>query len=219
MKIKCYTVVSPSHRNLLDKYLLPSFPNNPNMELTIKYIQQLCPSGTFYTDGWHQTMHKKADCFIEGIDNLQENELFMFIDNDIVIYKDFYDDILREMGDSDIVFQNDIGGGCNTGFFIAKKNENVLNLMKAVKLYLGNFDSEQTAITEYCFNQKKYFELLNLKWKMLPVEKYWTYGVYEKTWDGVEDFDVPADILIHHGNWTLFNNKEKILNKVKSKIL
>lgn len=217
MKIKCHTVVSPSHRELLEKYLLPSFPNNPNMEMTITYIPQLCPTGTFYEKGWHDTMHKKADSFISGINSLKDDELYMFIDNDIVIYKDFYEDILKELDGYDIAFQNDIGGGCNTGWFIARNTQSVRNLMQATKMYLGNFDSEQVAITEYCFNNKKYLELKDLKWKMLPVEKYWTYGVYRKTWDGKEDFDIPKDMIIHHGNWCLFKDKANILDYVKNK--
>lgn len=218
MKIKCHTVVSPSHRDLLEKYLLPSFPNNPNLEMTIHYIPQLCPSGTFYEKGWHDTMRKKADCFLDGVESLQDDELFMFIDNDILFFRDFCDDILNEIKDQEIVFQNDIGGGCNTGFFAARNTEAVVNLMKATKVYLNKFESEQVAITEYCFNQKKYWELKDLKWKMLPTDKYWTYGVNKKTWDGAEDFDIPKDLIMVHGNWCLFKHKEAILNKVKSKV-
>lgn len=217
MKIKCHTVVSPSHRNMLENYMLPSFPNNPNMEMNIKYIPQLCPTGTFYEKGWHDTMQQKVDCFIEGITSLKDNELFMFIDNDIVIYKDFYDDILKEIEGFDIVFQNDIGGGCNTGFFVARNNQNVRNLMLATKMYLNKFDSEQVAITEYCFNSKKYLELKDLRWKLLPVEKYWTYGVFKKTWDGEEQFDVPKDIFIHHANWCVYKDKIPMMDYVKSK--
>jgi len=216
MKIKAYTVVSPSHRKLLEKYLLPSWPHNANMDFTIQYIEQLCPTATFYKDGWHQTMDKKVDCFIEGIEKLKENEIFMFIDNDIVIYNDFYDDILNEISDCEIVFQNDVGGGCNTGFFAAKKTPNVLNLIKATKKYLNKFDSEQVAITEFCLNQAKYFELKDLKWKLLPLEKYWTYGVYRKTWNGSDEFIVPENIYMHHGNWCVYDQKELILDYVKN---
>jgi len=218
MKIQCYTVVSQTHRNLLEREMLPSFPQNEKMQMNIQYIPQLCPTGSFYEKGWHDTMHKKVDCFIEGINRLQDNELFMFIDADIVFFKDFYDDILKELEDNDIIFQNDIGGGCNTGFFVARKNENVLLLINAVKKYLNNFDSEQVAMTEYCFNNKKYQELQNLKWKMLPVEKYWTYGVYRKVWDGHENFDIPNDIIMVHGNWCLYKHKNLLLDTVKNKV-
>lgn len=219
MKIKAYTIASPSHRELLDKYLIPSFPHNENVELTIKYIPQLCKTATFYEAGWHETMNRKVDCFIEGIESLKDDELFMFIDNDIVIFKDFYDDIINHhlMEWPDILFQNDQGGGCNSGLFFAKNNENVRNLMKATKMYLHKFDSEQVAITEYCFNKNKYLELKDLRWQMLPSLQYWTYGIYRKTWNGEDDFTIPKDIVMAHGNWCLYKDKTKLLDKIKEK--
>lgn len=216
MKIKCYTVVSPSHRDLLEKHMLPTFPNNPNFEMTIRYIPQLCPTATFYEKGWKDCMHTKADTFIEGVESLKDNELFMFIDNDIVFFGDFYDDILKELGDAEIAFEDDVGGGCNTGFFIARNTQNVRNLMHATKIYLHQFDSEQVAVTEYCFNQKKYWELKDLKWKLLPIDKYWTYGVNGKTWDGESDFTVPVDMLMAHGNWCVYKHKDAILTKIRN---
>jgi hypothetical protein len=215
MIIKAYTVVSPSHRVLLEQYMLPSFPNNPNMDMTIKYIPQLCPSGTFYKTGWHETMHKKVDCFIDGIESLRDNELFLFVDTDIVFYRDFYDDLLSEIIDNDIVFQNDITGGCNTGFFIAKKNQIILDLMYEIKTNLHKFDSEQHAMTTYCFNQSQYPKINAVRWKFLPIDKYWTFGVYNKTWDGIEQFNVPNNIVMHHGNWALLDKKQDILEYVK----
>ena len=181
MKIKAFTVVSPTHRTLLEQYMLPSFPNNPNMEMTIKYISQLCPSGKFYEAGWHATMEKKVDCFIEGIESLRNDELFLFVDTDIVFYKDFYDELLQEINNYDIVFQNDVVGGCNTGFFIAKKTQIILDLMYEIKTNLHKFDSEQHAMTTYCFNQLQYPKIKSLRWNFLPIEKNWTFGVYKKT--------------------------------------
>jgi len=107
MKIKAYTLFTPSHKKFLYEYLLDSFKHNENIELTIIHKPQLCETAEFGTEGWHGTMYYKANCFYEKLKECGEDEIFMFIDPDIVIYKDFYDDIVKRMEINDMVFQND----------------------------------------------------------------------------------------------------------------
>lgn len=201
MKIKCYTVVSPSHRALMEKYMLPSFPNNPNMEMTIKYIPQLCPTSEFESSGWHSVMREKAKCFYDSLVALQEDELMMFIDTDIYHAVDWYSDMLTNMIDVDLAIQNDYGGGLNTGFFCARRNPVTENLFKAIFTYIDNFSNEQKAMTEFCLKHKQYEEIRDLRWKFLP-PKYWTYGENHKHFDGTDDFGLPSDCHIVHCNWT-----------------
>ena len=87
MKIKAYTLFTPSHKKFLYEYLLDSFVYNPNIELTIINKPQLCDTAEFGTDGWHDTMYYKANCFSEKLKECKEDEIFMFIDPDIIIYR------------------------------------------------------------------------------------------------------------------------------------
>ena len=218
MKIKCYTVVSPSHRELLDKIMLPSFPNNPNMEMNIKYIPQLCPSSEFESEGWHAVMIHKAQCFYDALIDLKENEAMMFIDTDILHVTDWYNDIVEQIKDVDLVVQNDFGGMLNSGFFCAKKTTETEALFRAVRLFINDYTNEQKALSNFCLNHKKYRELLNLKWKFLP-KTFWTYGENFRHFDGTDDFKLPENIKIAHFNWTkTFALKMELFKLVKEKL-
>jgi hypothetical protein len=215
--MKVVTLLTPSHRRFLDQWFLPSFPFNPNLELHIKFREQKCKTAEFESEGWWDTMRDKAVCFMEELATCKEGEQFIFSDPDIQFFGDFYEDLLKESEGQDVVFQNDFGGGCNTGFFIARNTEPTRYLFRAMVQYLKHFSNEQKAATEFCFNQKKYYELKDLKWKLLPT-KYWTYGEFRKTWNGTDDFQIPKDILLHHANWTdKFHLKSEMLNLVKDK--
>jgi len=83
MKIKAYTLFTDSHKKFLTDYLLPTFPYREEIELTILHRPQHCRTASFETEGWHDTMRDKVNCFIEGIQQCNDNEIFMFIDPDI----------------------------------------------------------------------------------------------------------------------------------------
>jgi hypothetical protein len=215
--MKVVTLLTPSHKPFLDQYFIPSFPTNPNLELVIKFKDQKCPSAEFEKDGWHETMKLKAECFYEELLKCKEGEKFIFSDPDIQFFDDFYQNMMDHSEGYDVVFQNDVGGGVNTGWFIAENNERSRFLFRAILEYLPKFSNEQKAASEFCFNKNKYLELRDLKWNMLPLDEYWTYGVYRKTWDGETAFKIPSDSMImHHANWvTGVPNKLKMLEYVK----
>lgn len=217
--MKVVTLLTPTHRRFLEQYFLPSFPHDPRMDLIIKFKEQHCKTAEFESDGWWLTMKDKADCFYETLTSLAEGEKFIFADVDIQFFGNFYDDLIDASKDVDIAFQNDIGGGVNTGFFIAQNNENTRMLFKAVQKYLKKYSNEQKAMTDFCFNHRQYYELRNLKWTMLDPNKYWTYGVFKKHYTGDNNFDVPEGMLMHHANWTeKFELKFDLLDEVKRKL-
>ena len=230
MKIKAYTLFTESHKIFLDNYFLPSFPYRKEIELILLYREQHCKTACFETDGWKETMRDKATAFIEGIESCRENEIFMFIDPDIQFFGDFYDDIKDAMKDNDVVWQNDVIGGVNTGFFAVRNTKATRGFFKTV---LGNLDSEkfkqEQELANYLLHESYRYPTITFKWRFLP-NSYWTYGHIAAlpkvngqglrgSWSpGDSDFAIPADIKIHHANWTGgIDNKIKILDIVKKK--
>lgn len=228
MKIKAYTLFTPSHEKFLREYLLDSFKYNPNIELTIIKKPQLCETAEFGTDGWNATMKYKAQCFYDNIKRCNEDEIFMFIDPDIVVYKDFTDDIIERMKDKDAIFQNDGPGGVNTGFFAVRNNKTTRAFFNTVLGNLEKFEEEQRT-TNYLLRNLHMFPSIQIKWGILPRE-YWTYGEIAGQPDGKgglkghwfntdENFPYPENIIIHHGNWTRTkDDKYKILDNVRKRI-
>jgi len=231
MKIKAYTLFTPTHKDFLYNYLLKSFKYNPNIELSILYKPQLCETAESGSDGWHATMYYKVNCFYEKLKECDEQtEYFMFIDPDIMIYKDFYEDLVTRMSQGyDVLFQNDGPGGVNTGFFIVRNNKKTRAFFNTVRGNLANFVEEQVATNTLLRNLQQY-PSIQVKWGMLPRE-YWTYGEISGQfnsatgrlkghWDGVDEtFEIPENIIIHHGNWTICKkDKYKILDIVEKKV-
>jgi len=229
MKIKAYTLFTDSHKKFLTDYFIPTFPYREEIELTILHRPQKCKTASFETDGWHDTMRDKVNCFIEGINQCSDEEIFMFIDPDIQFFGDFYDDIISGLANKEAIFQNDVFGGVNTGFFAVKNTQKIRSFFKTVLGNLDSFSQEQVLANHLLTNSARY-PAIAIDWAFLPA-KYWTYGhiaaipttgpdPYRGSWTpDAPDFDVPEDIVIHHANWTAgIDNKLKLLNIVRNKL-
>jgi len=224
--MKIYTIFTESHYEMFKDYFIKSFPFDTNLELVVKFKPQVCASSEFQSEGWRDTMKYKVQCFIDAAYETKNGECFMFSDPDIQFFKPFHDDVVKELGDFDAAFQNDYGGGVNTGFFIMRSTPVTRAFLKTVQGNLEKFPEEQVCFN-YIINNFDKLPKVAYKWKMLPRE-YWTYGEKAiqmsvngqpfRTWSGEGDFDIPENIIIHHANWaTPFKNKIKILDVVKEK--
>lgn len=224
--MKLYTVFTESHYDMFKDYFIKSFPFEIDLELIIKFKPQVCKSSEFQSDGWRDTMMYKVQCFIDAAYETKDGECFIFADPDIQFFKPFYHDLVKHIEGYDAAFQNDYGGGVNTGFFIMRSTSKTRAFLQTVKGNLHKFPEEQVCFN-YLINNFNSLEKIAYKWKMLPRE-YWTYG--EKaiqltsngqpfnTWKVGDEFDIPKDIIIHHANWTTpFINKINLLDTVKQK--
>ena len=139
MKIKAYTLFTDSHKKFLTDYFLPTFPFRNEIELTVLHRPQHCKTALFETDGWKDAMRDKTTCFYEKLQECKDGEVFMFIDPDIQFFGDFYDDIISRIQHIDVLWQNDVIGGVNTGFFAVKNNKRTRSFFKTL---LGNLESK-----------------------------------------------------------------------------
>jgi len=230
VKIKAYTLFTDSHKKFLTDYFLPTFPFRREIELTILHRPQHCKQALFETEGWKETMRDKSTCFLEKLQDCKEDEIFMFIDPDIQFFNDFYSDIMTQIDGLDILWQNDVIGGVNTGFFAVRNNKQTRAFFKTI---LGNLDSkefsQEQVLANYLLQNISRYPSISVKWQFLP-KSYWTYGWVAASLDpntggcrggwkpGALDFDIPEDIIIHHANWTSgIENKIDLLDIVKDK--
>lgn len=230
MIIKAYTLFTDSHKKFLTDYFMPTFPFRKEIELTVLHRPQHCATASFESPGWKETMRDKSTCFYEKIKECKDDEIFMFIDPDIQFFKDFYEDIITRMSNLDILWQNDVIGGVNTGFFAVRNNKQTRAFFKTV---LDNLDSQQFSqeqvLANYLLQNIAQFPSIAVRWAFMPAA-YWTYGhvaaspnkfgACRGSWTPQsEDFTVPKDIIIHHANWTAgIDNKLKLLDIVKKKV-
>jgi len=211
------TFYSDSHKAMYENYFLESYKKYLQSSFTLhaKEISQLSQTGDYDSNGFNETMLEKIKLILENFDS--SDEPFVFADCDIQFFGDFKDSLVKELGDYDIAFQDDVVCRC-AGFFIAKRNDKVKKFMEIVLEITPQFDHDQTAMN-YILNHQSRFNL-NLKEKKLPRNQYFTVAVSTnaKQWVG-QDFEVPKDILVHHSNWTIgLDNKVKLLDFVKEKL-
>lgn len=219
--MKLLTFYSDSHKELYEKFFLESYNKflKGSFELKDKHISQVCKSGDYGSDGFSNAMLEKINHIIDNID-LNDPQPLVFADCDIQFFGDFKGDIIDELGDYDIKFQDDVVCAC-AGFFVCKQNDRVLSFFNVVR------DNLIRVMSQKIDDQQVINSLLNSAYKNgqnlkhgLLSHKYFTvaqsFGA--KQWNG-EDFNVPSDILVHHGNWTLgMDNKFKVMNYVKNKL-
>jgi hypothetical protein len=212
--MKLLTFYSQSHSEMYKKYFLASFQKHLiGYELHAKRIDQISPSGEYKSKGWDLTMLEKIDMIIETID--LSGEAFIYADCDV----QFFGDILHDLGNNDIMFQQDyFSDNYCAGFFIAKQNKAVLDFFVKVK------ETFIASVNEVNADQSVINRLLRLGYpitaSILPANKYWTvaFATDGAPWNG-QDINVPSQIVMHHANFTIgVENKMALLEQVKNKL-
>lgn len=234
--MKVVTIYSPSHKEMLEQFFLPSFPVDERLELKINEVPQLAGDlPQFNSPEWSSFMKIKAKVLWDELETIPENTHYLFLDTDIIIVNNFYDYLEREMQNWDLICQSDspfphFPNYC-TGVLCVKNNEITRNLMKAVSLIMdGNvlvnnqpkFKNEQEIITWLIVNKNVIFELQKLKAKTFPFDIAFTYGSFVgKVWDGSDiNFSLPSKekLLWVHANYAHHEHKIPLLQLFKNKL-
>lgn len=199
-----YTIYSPSHKTMYEDFFLKTIPNE--FDVISKEIDQDCPTGEFYQEGWDKTCYSKVELFIQACEeNLGKH--FVYSDVDVQFFGDIKETLLQEIGDFDIACQNDTGHYYCSGFFICHANERTLNLFNEMK---KNYVKEdQTTLNN---------NIHLVKSKFLS-HKFFTVGhSLGAPWIG-QNFQIPKDVLVHHANYTVgINNKVNLMKIVREAI-
>jgi hypothetical protein len=203
--MKLLTFYSETHKKMYEDYFLDSYKEYLKDELDIipLEIEQLSKDGSFGSVGFEETMIHKLEHIINNID-LSEDYL-IYADCDIHFFSPIVDDLIKELGDYDIKFQDDKVCLC-AGFFICKQTEEVKNffikVLNILKGYMINGKLRSNISDQIIINQIYNREHINIG--KLPSDKYFTVAHANggKQWKG-EDFIIPDNIKVHHSNWTV----------------
>lgn len=141
---------------------------------------------------------------------MKEGDIFFKIDSDVLMNAPA-EWFVEQLGDNDIIFQNDENTYC-LGFYVARVSPEVIRIFEKTRELTNIRENDQVI-----FNKIK--DRFNLKLAFFDTNDVWNYGVLDKgIWNG-EDFDLPKDIKAFHANFTIgIENKVKILKLVMSKL-
>lgn len=214
-KIKLYTFYTPSHKNLFERWFLPSINKN-DFDLVVLEAEQK-GNGVYKSNGWNESMMQKVDFVIKAIKENQD-KVFIYSDCDVQFLNSPYQEVKSALSTKDIVFQQDeyFGKMACAGFFAAKGSQAILKLWQEVKNRLeknisNNFKADdQDKLNEILKEKPTY-----LNWSFFSKTKFFCPRM---VWNDGDNISVPFDILIHHANWTNgLKNKELQLKYVRDK--
>jgi hypothetical protein len=205
MKIKHCTFFSDSHKIFL-KYFLNTFPFDEAINLSIKYIPQECPSAKYEAEGFDKSMKRKVAFINDSLEELKNDDIFVFTDPDVIFIKPYKNLFLEEMAEADIIFQSDLGSAC-MGVFACKVSEKIKFFFKDLYNNLDKFNHDQDA-ANFLLNVKNY----NLKIKLFSY-KVFNYGFLKGCrYEGEDTINFPNDIVLVHANYTVgVENKTKLI--------
>lgn len=207
--MKLLTCFTESHKVFLNQFLQSLDCNG--FDIILREHEQECKTGEFASDGWNITTRRKFEFILDCLEKMENEESFIFSDIDIQFFqspKIFCDRVLSEC---DIAFQNDYYGHACTGFFYAKNNSKVRNLLNLSIENISKFRDDQEVVNYLLQDQK-----IDISYKLLPRE-FFTYGMYYSHWEpNNRQFKVPQNMVVHHANWVIgVDNKLDLLRVVR----
>jgi hypothetical protein len=234
--MKVVTIYSPSHKQMVDEFFLPSFPKDDRLNLKLIEVPQTAgETPAFNSPEWSEFMKIKAKIMWEELQSTPENEFYLFLDTDIITVNNFCDYLAVEMSTWDLICQSDspfphIINHC-TGIVCVKNNEKTRNLFKAISMIMDGhilikgqpkFVNEQEIMTWLLINKQHIFELRDIQNINFPFTVAYTYGsIAGKVWDGQDvNFVLPSKdkLMWVHANWTKHEDKIPLLKLFKEKL-
>lgn len=200
MKLFCY--YTPSHEILYTNHFLPSVWQHMEFQLIRRFDpDQICQSGEFKQQGWIDVVGAKARCWADAIAG-NMGEMIVCSDVDVQFLMPTVKWLRAQMMNGcDIMFQESTSrdkrqGPCCTGFFVTWCNDETLMMWHRIATDLENHQvcDDQHAANRYLQRTKH-----NLNWSTLPLNQVWLPSYH----DDVNDLIPPAEILVHHANFTV----------------
>lgn len=203
MKLFCY--FTPTHRNMFEQFLKKTcdlFQEHdviPHMD-----DDQLSENGSFYSNGFHETVVKKLDFIIDS-NAWDDSEYCIFSDADILFTAPTQEFLLEQVQGQDIVFQSD-QTTYNSGFYVFRNSPKVKSMFEEARRVKGQYFGDQLCIDAA-------LRTVPLKCKafdktIFNISFYSGGGV----WDNASTIHFPKHMRVYHANFIVgVENKEKAL--------
>lgn len=208
-------VYSGSHEALFRDWFAGTLADDFDVEF--RRTEQLCESAYFMNVGWVRAVSAKVDFLVETIRGLPEGEAFVFSDVDVQWFGPAAGLLAEaDAAGADMLFQEDAGGEFCTGFFLCRAGERTERFWRAVlglmrRHTIGDQKGARLALERGLVPGVRVGHLPRSFWGPGPTREG-TEG-----WVPGEPLDPPADIVMHHANWTFgVGNKARQLEYVRS---
>jgi len=169
MKIKIFTIVTESYKEIFNEFFINRVPKSfDNISVNYLLNDDATPGNVGSTEFKLISFYKMK--LIHHSIKSNMGDVILFCDTDIVFLSDFYSDLLGRMTDHDMLFQDNLyDNGYNLGFFTIKCSEKTL---KFWELIMANYNENH----KIDFNEQQVINKLihdtDIIHGYLPIEYY-----------------------------------------------
>jgi len=185
--MKIYCCFTPAHEILLRQEFLPSIPETFSVHAE---SIELAGPGDFLSPEFLHCINQKISLIIESL-RTNLGDVIVWTDIDIRVFSLSPSKLVSELGKHDIAFQREGKEGqyVNTGFFVCRANQRVIDFFRRVSAALHDDPqvNEQIVVNRLLDDQSA------LSWTLLPLRYYArTHG-----------WPPPRDLALYHANATM----------------
>lgn len=211
-KPKLFCFFTPSHKYFFENYLKPSAENEFEIN-PIFHEEQLSESGEYRQDGWRETQYNKVLAWKKAVVE-NKGEIITCCDVDIQFLKESFSFLKNQLGDLDIMYQeNDFKGKICSGFFLCKCSDKLESYLNLVAERLKGIMHQKGGGEQYVMQSILDENKIDLNWGKFDRTNVWNPGF---KYSNVDELLVPDEIFVHHANWAEGNdNKMKQLDFVR----
>lgn len=239
-KVRMYTCFTESHKEMYDRYFLPSVPES--FELSTFQFEQECTTGEYHSDGWVKAVSRKVDVIRDAIDTVRNEDgpdYFLFSDCDIRFFTDFKDDLDHHMKTHDFIAMDD-DIYC-TGFMGIRADDRAAFMWEWASENIEKYQCDQPTGNAFIKKHEQAMKLDSfipawlqtpklrrhteqgpMRFGKFPRMKYFNHmhlGTEEAVWDGESPIVISDNqfdqMLMMHANYTMgIENKVKLLEQI-----
>jgi hypothetical protein len=180
-------------------------------DVVCRQFPQRSVTGGYGTDGFNATCMDKVDLILGAIE--REREPFLYSDVDVRFYGRVVDDLMACLGADDMACQWDGQGGMCAGFMVIRPSERTAAFWRRVReVMVGDPSIHDQDVMNALRAMRGEGDAFIVA---LP-SRYWTAGLSGVIWESGMPVSPPADLLVHHANWTIgVANKLALLEEVR----
>lgn len=209
-KIPLLTYYSPSHKSLFDNFFFPSYKKHlsTDFELIVLNGEQLC-AALFEEDNWNRQVKEKI-IFLNEFIQKTENDYVVFSDVDIIFYKNIYNQLMGEIAEHDMAFQNDslygLSNNLCSGFYCCRVNASTKAFFKKM------VDEYQDALSDQQNLNLLLPKVGGLRYKELSSLFYNFSHADGRIWFSNERIAFPQrPIVMYHANYAVGTTSKEFL--------
>lgn len=215
-----YTLYTDTHRQLYEEWFLPSFEKHMGdiVDLEAKEMPQISASGSFYSEGWQETMQYKTDIITQAIED-HRDDVFLFVDCDVQFFGDVSEPMLNALQGKDLVGQND-GAMLCAGVIAVRANPIAKALWRTIKIRSPEYGCDQRALNAIL---NAHVNRGSIEWGKLDWDQFFNYRrltEQDVVWTPDMDLHIPEqtldNMLLHHANFTVgVQNKIIMMERIR----